>query len=122
MSLSQPKTLTVDGYIDQFPADIQEILQRIRKMIREAVPQATEKIAYGMPGFYLNGPLAYFAAFKHHIGFYPIPSGIAAFQDELAGYKTSKGGVQFPLNQPVPYDLIVRIVRFRAAELAEKKK
>jgi uncharacterized protein YdhG (YjbR/CyaY superfamily) len=95
---------------------VQETLHRIRAVIREAAPEATEKISYGMPTFYQKGNLVHFGVHKHHIGFYPAPSGIDAFQEELAAYKGAKGSVQFPLDEPVPYQLIERIVRFRVAE------
>jgi uncharacterized protein YdhG (YjbR/CyaY superfamily) len=107
---------SVDGYILQFPDEIQEILRAIRNVIREAAPDAVEKISYQMPTFVLNGNLVHFAAFKNHIGFYPTPSGIEAFKQELAGYKGAKGSVQFPLNKPIPYALISKIVKYRVAE------
>lgn len=109
--IGQPTT--IDEYIAQFPEDVQEILSQIRAVVREAAPQATEKISYQMPTFYLNGNLVHFAAHPRHIGFYPTPAGIEAFKDELSGYKSSKGAVQFPLDRPIPYDLISRIVKFR---------
>ncbi len=105
---------TVDAYIAQFPADIQDKLSAVRQTIKQAVPDATEKISYGMPTFYLNKNLVHFAAFKNHIGFYPAPQGIEAFADELSVYKSSKGAVQFPLNKPLPLDLIARIAVYRA--------
>lgn len=107
---------TIDAYIAAFPADVQAILQQIRATIHEAVPDATEAISYQMPTFKLNGNLVHFAAFKNHIGFYPVPSGIEAFKDELAAYPQGKGSVQFPLDRPIPYDLIRRIALFRAEE------
>lgn len=106
----------IDEYIAAFPQDIQEILQKIRATIREAAPQARETISYQMPTFTLKGNLVHFAAFKRHIGFFPTPSGVEQFKDELTGYKTSKGTIQFPLGQPIPYDLIRRIVLFRVQE------
>ncbi|AFV02714.1 MULTISPECIES: DUF1801 domain-containing protein [unclassified Dehalobacter] len=109
---------SVDGYILQFPDETQEILRAIRNVIREAAPDAVEKISYQMPTFVLNGNLVHFAAFKNHIGFYPTPSGIEAFKQELAGYKGAKGSVQFPLNKPIPYELISKIVKYRVAENA----
>lgn len=115
---------TIDEYIIQFPPGIQEILKELRKVIKEAAPDAQEKISYGMPAFVLHGNLVYFAAFKNHIGFYPAPNGIDAFKQELSEYKGSKGTVQFPIGKPLPYDLISRIVKFRVAEniqLAEVK-
>lgn len=113
---------TIDDYIQQAPADVQEILQTLRRVIQEEAPEAKETISYQLPTFMLNGNLVHFAAFKNHIGFYPVPSGITAFQQELAPYKQGKGSVQFPLDQPMPYDLIRRIVRFRVAENLEKGK
>ncbi len=110
---------TVDEYILQFDKDIRQILQQIRQCIKEAAPEAAEKISYQMPTFTLYGNLVHFAAYKKHIGFYPAPSGIEAFKDELSGYKGAKGSVQFPVDRPMPFDLISRIVKFRAAENIE---
>jgi uncharacterized protein YdhG (YjbR/CyaY superfamily) len=110
----------IDEYIAACPPDVQAILQKIRKTIHAAAPQATEKISYQMPTFVLNGNLVYFAAFKEHIGFYPIPTGIEAFKQELSVYKQGKGSVQFPLDRPIPYDLITRIVKFRVEENMKK--
>jgi uncharacterized protein YdhG (YjbR/CyaY superfamily) len=107
---------TIDEYILQFPPEVQEILKTLRKVIKEAAPDAQEKISYQMPAFVLHGNLVYFAAFKNHIGFYPTSSGIAAFTHELSEYKGGKGSVQFPIKKPLPYELISRIVKFRAAE------
>lgn len=112
---------TVDSYIAVFPPDVREILQQVRMTIREAAPEAEEGIAYKMPAYSLNGPLVYFAGYKKHIGFYPTPSGIEAFPEELAGYKQAKGSVQFPLNQPIPYELIRRIAGYRRDENMKKK-
>lgn len=112
----KPSYQTIDEYIVQFPEDIQKILQKIRSVIKEAAPDATEKISYQMPTFFLKGNLVHFAAFKSHIGFYPIPSGIEKFQDELSQYKGGKGSVQFPLDKPIPYDLIRRITIYRVEE------
>lgn len=111
---------TVDEYIAQFPEDVQRILQQIRTIIKEAAPEAEERIGYRMPGYYLNGGLVWFGAFKNHIGFYPDPSGIDAFEEELAPYRSAKGSVQFPLRQPIPYELIRRIVEYRVE--AQRKK
>lgn len=116
---------TIDEYISQFPNDIQKILESIRAVIKESAPDAVEKISYQMPTFALHGNLVHFAAHKNHIGFYPAPSGIDAFKDELSQYKGAKGSVQFPLNKPIPYDLIERIVKFRVDDnirIAEEKK
>lgn len=113
---------TIDEYIASFPTEIQDILCKIREIVRDLAPEATEKISYQMPTYYLNGNLVHFAAFKKHIGFYPTPSGIDAFQEELSKYKGAKGSVQFPLNQPIPYDLIRRIVLYRLEESRNSKK
>lgn len=111
---------TIDDYISTFSPDIQEILSKIRKVIKEAAPDAKEKISYQMPTFALHGNLVHFAAFKNHIGFYPTPNGIDAFREELSVYKGAKGSIQFPLNQPMPYELISKIVKFRVAENIKK--
>jgi len=104
----------VDEYIRSFPEEVQERLTAIRNVIRELAPQATERICMRMPTYDLNGKwLVHFAGFKKHIGFYPQPEGISAFKEKLSGYKTSKGAVQFPLNKPLPIDLIREIVSFR---------
>lgn len=112
----QSRASTIDEYIAQHPEDVQRILNQVREVIREAAPQATERISYGMPCFYLNGNLVYFAAAKNHIGFYPTGSGVEAFKDQFEGYKWSKGAVQFPMNKPIPYDLITRITKFRVEQ------
>ena len=111
---------SIDDYIATFSGDIQDKLQALRATIKAAAPDAEEKISYQMPTFAQKGNLVHFAVNKHHIGLYPAPSGIAAFKDELSGYKGSKGAVQFPLNEPLPLDLISRIVAFRVAENLEK--
>ena len=113
---------SVDEYIAAFPVDIQKILEEIRAVIKAAAPQAQEKISYQMPTFFLNGNLVHFAAFKNHIGFYPTPSGIEAFQKELSVYDGAKGSVQFPIDEPMPLKLISRIVKFRVAENKKKAK
>ena len=113
---------TVEEYISQFPDEVQQILGRIRALIRELAPQADERIAYQMPGYYLNGPLVYFAGFKHHIGIYPTGVELQPLEAELSSYKRSKGTVQFPLDKPIPYDLITKIVRYRVAENLKKGK
>lgn len=110
----------VDEYISRFPKEVQEILRKIRMTIREAAPTATETINYGMPTFKLHGNLVHFAAYEKHIGFYPTPSGIEQFKAEISAYKNAKGSVQFPLEQPIPYDLISKIVSFRAKENKDK--
>jgi uncharacterized protein YdhG (YjbR/CyaY superfamily) len=116
MKTDQAPPKTIDDYIAGFPGDVQAILQQIRQTIRQAAPDAQEKISYQMPAFTLKGNLVYFGAFKNHIGFYPIPSGIEAFKEELSVYEQGKGSVQFPLDKPIPYDLISRIVEFRVKE------
>ena len=115
-----PPVSTIDEYIGLFPDDVQKILQEIRQVIKSTAPEATEKISYQMPTFYLKGNLVHFAAFKNHIGFYPVPSGIEKFKEELSQYKGGKGSVQFPLDKPMPYDLIRRIVLFRVEENLKK--
>jgi uncharacterized protein YdhG (YjbR/CyaY superfamily) len=107
---------SIDEYIAGFPPDVQAILQQIRSTVREAAPDAQETIKYHMPTFTLHGNLVHFAAFAKHIGFYPVPTGIEAFKQELAPYKQGKGSVQFPLDKPISYDLIRRIVAFRVQE------
>lgn len=108
---------TVNEYIATFPGEIRQILETIRAVITESAPGAEESISYGMPAYKLNKkPLVYFAAFKNHIGFYATPSGHSQFAEELSRYKQGKGSVQFPLDQPMPLDLIRRIVKFRAQE------
>lgn len=106
----------IDAYISTFPANIQDLLNQMRQTIAQAAPQAVEKMSYGMPTFFLRKNLVHFAAAKNHIGFYPAPSGVLAFKDELAQYKTSKGAIQFPLDKPLPKELIARIVAFRVKE------
>jgi len=112
----------IDEYIAGFPKDIQKMLEQIRATIKKAAPGAEETIKYAMPTFTLNGNLVYFAAFKNHIGFYPVPSGMEAFEKDLSVYKSGKGSVQFPLDQPMPLGLITKIVKFRVKENLEKAK
>jgi len=111
---------TIDEYIASFPEDIQKILHGLRRTIREAAPDAVERIAYQMPTFWQNGNLVHFAAFKNHIGFYPNPSGIEGFKQKLAGYPQSKGAIRFPIDQPLPLELVGEIVRFRVTENLKK--
>jgi uncharacterized protein YdhG (YjbR/CyaY superfamily) len=106
----------IDGYIAGFPADVQKILQKIRKTIQKAAPDAKEVISYQMPAFRLNRVFIYFGGYTKHVSVYPAPRGVAAFKKELAEYEGGKGTVQFPLDQPVPYDLITRIVKYRVEE------
>lgn len=110
------KPQNIDEYVQQFPEEIQAKLQSMRQKIQENAPNATEKISYAMPTFYQEGNLVHFAAYKNHIGFYPTPSGIEAFEKELSSYQSSKGAVQFPIDQPLPLELIGRIVQFRVEE------
>jgi len=111
---------TIDEYIQMFPDETKRILQEIREVIKKAAPQATETINYAIPTFVLNGNLVHFAGFKKHIGFYPTPAGIEKFKNELAPYEQAKGSVQFPLDQPMPYELIRRITEFRVQENLQK--
>lgn len=116
MDKQQDGSAAIDAYIAAFPSEVQERLQALRATIRAAAPDAVETFSYQMPTFALKGNLVHFAAFKHHIGFYPAPSGIAAFQEALSCYKGAKGSVQFPLDQPLPLELVTAIVRFRVEE------
>jgi uncharacterized protein YdhG (YjbR/CyaY superfamily) len=112
--------VSIDEYIALFPKDIQKILEELRATIKAAAPEAKEKISYQMPTFDLKGNLVHFAAHTNHIGFYPQPSGIEAFKDDLSMYESAKGSVQFPLDKPMPLKLITRIVKFRVAENLER--
>ncbi|MFT3753195.1 MAG: DUF1801 domain-containing protein [Paludibacter sp.] len=116
------KPVTVDSYIDSFPEETQKLLEQLRAIIKETAPEAEEKISYGMPGYKLNGMLVYFAGYAKHIGFYPGVACIVAFMEELSVYKTSKGTVQFPLNRPLPTELIIHMVKFRIVENLQLKK
>lgn len=120
MQTDHPAPGTIDEYIAGFPPEIQEILEKIRMTIRKAAPGAEEAMKYQMPTFTLKGNLVYFAAYKKHIGFYPVPRGHEEFKDELAAYESGKGTAQFPLGKPIPYDLIRRIVKFRVKENLKK--
>ena len=113
---------SIDDYIRIQEESVKPLLEIIRKTIRETAPEAQECISYQMPAYKQNGPLVYFAAYKNHIGFYPTGSGIAAFQKEISGYKNSKGAVQFPLDQPIPTDLIRKLVLFKIDENSKKMK
>ncbi len=113
---------SIDEYILQFPLEVQEILKTLRNVIRESAPDAEEKISYQMPTFALHGNLVHFAAHKNHIGFYPTPSAIEAFKNELSEYKGAKGSVQFPYSKPIPYELIKKIVEFRVDENIKQAK
>jgi uncharacterized protein YdhG (YjbR/CyaY superfamily) len=112
---------TVEEYIQAFPENVQHTLEEMRSTIQRAAPEAEETISYQIPTYRLNGNLVYFAAFKSHIGFYPTLSGMEAFKKEISPYKTSKGTVQFPIDKPIPYDLVRRITTFRRKENLKKK-
>jgi uncharacterized protein YdhG (YjbR/CyaY superfamily) len=112
---------SIDEYITHFPDNVQDILEELREVISKSAPEAEETINYGMPTFKLNGKnLVHFAAYKNHIGFYPAPSGIAAFRKEISEYKSSKGAVQFPIEKPIPFSLVKKIVIFRVEENLNK--
>jgi uncharacterized protein YdhG (YjbR/CyaY superfamily) len=121
MEVKARKPATIDDYIAQFPPNVQAIMSKVRSVIKETAPQAQERISYGMPGFYFNGMLVWFGGHKSHIGFYPTGEGVEAFKSELGGYKISKGAIQFPLDQPIPFDLIRDIVRYRLQANLKKK-
>ena len=123
MDKDKAKYQTVDEYIKAFPKDVQSVLKKMRQTIKEAAPGAIETISYQIPTFKLNGKgLVYFAAFQSHIGFYPIHAGVESFEKELSQYKQGKGSVQFPLDRPIPYDLVKKITRYRVEETAGKKR
>jgi uncharacterized protein YdhG (YjbR/CyaY superfamily) len=112
---------TIDEYIATFPKSVQGILEEMREAIRESAPKAQEVISYQIPAFKLNGNLVYFAAFKNHIGFYPTSSGVEKFKEELSNYEVSKGTIRFPIDKPVPFDLVKKIVRYRVKENLGKR-
>lgn len=116
------KPATVEAYIATFPEESQAVLNQMRALIKQHAPQAEEKISYGMPAYYLNGQLVFFAGYKNHIGFYATPTGHEAFKEELSKYKQGKGSVQLPLGEPLPIDLIARIVQHRVQENLTKAK
>lgn len=120
MAMKGKLPANIDEYIASFPKAIQQLLQQVRNTIQKAAPDAKEAIKYAMPTFTLNGNLVHFAAFTNHIGFYPAPTGMDAFKKELSVYKTGKGSVQFPLDQPMPLALITKIVKLRVKEDEEK--
>ena len=123
MVTSKSQIKTIDEYISKFPKKSRDILEELRQVIKESASEAEETISYGMPAFKLNGKnLVYFAAWKNHIGFYPIPSAIEAFKMELFPFKQAKGSVQFPIDKPIPFDLVKKIVKFRVKENELKKK
>ena len=120
MAVQRSVAKNIDEYIAEFPPETQTILQKVRATIRETAPEAQETINYAIPTFTLNGNLVHFAGFTNHIGFYPTPTGIEKFKAELAAYDSAKGSVKFPLDQPVPYELIREIVKFRVQENLER--
>ena len=120
MEKGKEASKTVEEYIRRYPPEAQGKLTAIRAAIRAAAPAAQEKISYSMPAYMLNGPLVYFGAFKSHVGFYPTAEGIEAFKEELKEYKSSKGAVQFPLDRPLPLELVERIVKHRVGENLKK--
>jgi uncharacterized protein YdhG (YjbR/CyaY superfamily) len=113
---------TIDEYIAGFDPKIQMTLNKLRNFIKSEVPEATEKISYGMPTFYLNGNLVHFAAFKDHYGFFPSPSGIDEFEKELSSYRSGKGTLRFPLDKPIPWEIIKKVIQFRVKENVDKTK
>jgi uncharacterized protein YdhG (YjbR/CyaY superfamily) len=115
------KPVTIDDYIAQFPENVQQILVKLRAVIQEAAPQAVEKISYAMPAYFLNGGLIWFGAYQHHIGIYPKTGAMLAAIEELSAYNGTKGSVHFPLDQPMPYELIRKIVQVRIAENLNQK-
>ena len=121
-TMNRTQATNIDAYIAGFPIEVQRKLEEIRTAIRKAAPEAEETISYAIPTFKLQGNLVHFAAFKNHIGFYPAPGGIEAFKKELSSYEGAKGSVQFPLEDPLPLDLITKIVKFRVKENLEKAK
>lgn len=121
--MTNNKPRSIDEYIAAFPTETQIVLEQIRATIKNVAPDAEETISYGIPTFNLNNTyVVYFAGFKNHIGFYPTPVAVEAFQKEFESYKTGKGSIQFPLDQPMPFDLITRIVQFRIRENLEQAK
>ncbi|MBN2775300.1 MAG: DUF1801 domain-containing protein [Prolixibacteraceae bacterium] len=112
----------IDEYICGFPLEVQEKLIRLREVIKNSAPDASERISYQMPAFYQNGILVYYAGFKNHISFFPTSSGVEKFKSRLAAYETSKGTLRFQLNEPIPYELVAEIVKFRVKENSNKKK
>ncbi len=112
------KEETIDTYISTFPTETQKILKKIKKIVKDLAPKAVEAIKYGIPTFVLKENLVHFAAYTKHIGFYPTPSVVEHFSKELQGYKTAKGSIQFPLDKPIPYELITRMVKFRVKEVS----
>ena len=121
MAMTRIRFIDIDNYIGSFPEKTQKLLQEVRETIRKAAPEAGQTINCGIPTFKFRGNLVHFAGFKSHIGFYPTPSGIEAFKKELSVYEGAKGSVKFPLDKPIPFELIERIVKFRVKESLSKK-
>jgi uncharacterized protein YdhG (YjbR/CyaY superfamily) len=121
MAMNKKTPTNIDEYVERFPNEVQQLLKKVRLTIHKAAPNVKETISYGIPTFTSGGNLVHFAAFKHHIGFYPTGSGIAAFKQELAAYKGAKGSVQFSFAEPLPLALISRIVKFRVKQSRGKK-
>ena len=111
----------IDEYISNYPKSVQAKLKKVRAVIKSVAPSAIEKMAYGIPTFFLNGNLVHFAGYEKHIGFYPTPSAIIEFKKELTSFKTTKGTIQFPLDKPIPFDLIKRITKWRVKEVSKKQ-
>jgi len=122
MAMNKKAPKSIDDYVDRFPKETQQLLRKMRLTIRRAAPKAEESISYGMPTFTLGRNRVYFAGYKNHIGFYPIPAGIEFFKKELSLYKQGKGSVQFPIDKPLPLALVSRIVKFRMKQDLSKKK
>jgi uncharacterized protein YdhG (YjbR/CyaY superfamily) len=122
MGMNKKIPKNIDDYIELYPKEVRRLLKQMRQVIKKAAPHAGEKISYRIPTFTLNGNLVHFAAFKNHISFFPTSSGITAFEKELSAYKTSRGTVQFPLDKPLPFTLVSRIVKFRVKESKARKK
>ena len=122
MEGNKVRPATVDEYIAQYPEDVQQILFKIRAVIKESAPDAVEKISYQIPGYYLNGNLIFFGVYKRHIGIYPMTAGMEASIEGLSAYKGTKASVHFPLDKPVPYELISKIVKFRVEENLKKSR
>jgi uncharacterized protein YdhG (YjbR/CyaY superfamily) len=120
MAISKIQPKTIDEYISMFPRDVRNRLEKLRKIIKESAGQAEETISYGIPTFKLNGNLVHFAAYKNHIGFYPTSSGIEAFKKELLSYRRGRGSVQFPIDRPIPFNLVKKIVAYRVKENLKK--
>ncbi len=116
------KATSIDEFIAQYPKEVQAVMHKIRQTIQKAAPEAKEKISYGIPTFTLHGNLVHFSAYEKHVGFYPGAALVADFADELKPYETSKGTVRFPINQPIPYDLIAKMTKYAVKHHLTKKK